>query len=136
MAYWLIKSEPGTYSIDDMQKEKTTFWSGVRNYQARNNLKAMKKGDKCLFYHSVTNPGVVGIVEVIKEHYQDPTTEETAWVVVDVTFKKKLKNIVPLEDIKATPKLAQMVLVKSSRLSVQPVTDEEFDFVLKMAGEK
>jgi predicted RNA-binding protein with PUA-like domain len=134
MAYWLIKSEPGTYSIDDMQKEKTTFWSGVRNYQARNNLKAMKKGDKCLFYHSVTNPGVVGIVEVTKEHYQDPTTEETAWVVVDVTFKKKLKNPVPLEDIKATPKLSQMVLVKSSRLSVQPVTEEEFDFVLKMAN--
>jgi len=136
MAYWLIKSEPGTYSIDDMQKEKITFWSGVRNYQARNNLKAMKKGDKCLFYHSVTKPAVVGIVEVAKEHYQDPTTEETAWVVVDVTFKKKLKNTVPLEDIKATPRLAQMVLVKSSRLSVQPVTDEEFDFVLKMAGEK
>ncbi len=133
MAYWLLKSEPGTYSIDDMQKEGTTMWNGVRNYQARNNLKAMKKGDICLFYHSVTNPGVVGIVEVTRTFYPDPTTTEVAWVVVDVSFKEKLKKPVSLDDIKETPKLAEMVLVKNSRLSVQPVTKEEFDFILKMA---
>ena len=136
MAYWLIKSEPGTYSIDDMQKEQTTYWNGVRNYQARNNLKAMKEGDICLFYHSVTDPAVVGIVVVTKEHYQDPTTDETAWVVVDVTFKEKLKNPVSLAAIKANPELADMVLLRSSRLSVQPVEKEEYKVIMQMAGKK
>ncbi len=135
MAYWLIKSEPSTYSIEDMKKDKTTFWSGVRNYQARNNLKAMKKGDICLFYHSVTNPAVVGLVKVTKEAYQDPTTEETAWVVVDVTYKSTLKKPIPLAEIKAHPLLQEMALLKLSRLSVQPVRDSEFEMIIKMSGE-
>ncbi len=130
MNYWLIKSEPSTYSIEDMEKEKTTFWSGVRNYAARNNLKAMKKGDLCLFYHSVNNPAVVGLVEVCKESYQDPTTEETAWVVVDVKFKKKFKNPLTLPAIKGLPELAQMDLLRLSRLSVQQVKKAEFDFII------
>lgn len=133
MAFWLIKSEPGTYSIEQMKKDKRTFWDGVRNYQARNNLKAMKKGDLCLFYHSVTNPGIVGLVEVVKEAYQDPTTDETAWVVVDVAYKETFKTAVSLETIKQTKALAEMVLLKSSRLSVQPVKEEEFELILKMA---
>ena len=130
MNYWLIKSEPSTYSIEDMEKEKTTFWSGVRNYAARNNLKAMKKGDLCLFYHSVNNPAVVGLVEVCKESYQDTTTEETAWVVVDVKFKKKFKNPLTLPAIKGLPELAQMDLLRLSRLSVQQVKKAEFDFII------
>lgn len=133
MAYWLIKSEPGTYSIEQMKKDKRTFWDGVRNYQARNNLRAMKKGDLCLFYHSVTNPGVVGLVEVAKEAYQDPTTNETAWVVVDVAYKETFKSPVSLESIKQNKALADMVLVKSSRLSVQPVRKEEFDIIIALA---
>lgn len=133
MAYWLIKSEPGTYSIEQMKKDKRTFWDGVRNYQARNNLRAMKKGDWCLFYHSVTKPAVVGLVEVVKEAYQDPSTNETAWVAVDVAYKRTFKNPVSLEAIKHTKALSEMVLVKSSRLSVQPVRAEEFDIILAMA---
>ncbi|MCO5280901.1 MAG: EVE domain-containing protein [Chitinophagales bacterium] len=133
MAYWLIKSEPGTYPIAQMKKDKRTFWDGVRNYQARNNLRAMKKGDLCLFYHSVTNPGVVGLVEIVKEAYQDPTTNETAWVVVDVAYKETFKNVVSLESIKQNKALAEMVLVKSSRLSVQPVRQEEFEIITALA---
>ncbi|HRN93289.1 MAG: EVE domain-containing protein [Chitinophagales bacterium] len=133
MAYWLIKSEPGTYPIEQMKKDKRTFWDGVRNYQARNNLRAMKKGDLCLFYHSVTNPGVVGLVEIVKEAYQDPTTNETAWVVVDVAYKETFKNVVSLESIKQNKALAEMVLVKSSRLSVQPVRQEEFEIITALA---
>ncbi|MFN8293253.1 MAG: EVE domain-containing protein [Chitinophagales bacterium] len=133
MAYWLIKSEPGTYSIDQMKKDKQTFWSGVRNYQARNNLRAMKKGDLCLFYHSVTAPSVVGLVEVVKEAYQDPTTEEIAWVAVDVLYKETFKNPITLETVKQTKALAEMALLKSSRLSVQPVKKEEFELILAMA---
>jgi predicted RNA-binding protein with PUA-like domain len=132
MAYWLIKSEPGTYSIADMEKDKRTFWDGVRNYQARNYLKAMKKGDWCLFYHSVTQPGVVGLVEVVKEAYQDPTTADTAWVAVDVVYRETFKNPVLLETIKQTPDLKNMVLLKSSRLSVQPVREEEFKCIVEM----
>ncbi|MBX2902453.1 MAG: EVE domain-containing protein [Chitinophagales bacterium] len=133
MAYWLIKSEPGTYSIDQMKKDKQTFWSGVRNYQARNNLRAMKKGDLCLFYHSVTAPSVVGLVEVVKEAYQDPTTEEIAWVAVDVLYKETFKNPITLETVKQTKALAEMALLKSSRLSVQPVKKEEFELILAIA---
>ena len=133
MAYWLIKSEPGTYSIDQMKKDKQTFWSGVRNYQARNNLRAMKKGDLCLFYHSVTAPSVVGLVEVVKEAYQDPTTEEIAWVAVDVLYKETFKNPITLETVKQTKALAEMALLKSSRLSVQPVKREECELIVAMA---
>lgn len=130
MNYWLLKSEPSSYSIDDMQKDKTTIWNGVRNYAARNNLKAMKKGDLCLFYHSVTNPAVVGLVEVVKESYQDPTTEDTAWVVVEVKFKQKFKTLLTLAEIKHEPALAQMDLLRLSRLSVQVVKKAEFDYII------
>lgn len=132
MNYWLIKSEPSTYSIDDLQKEKQTFWSGVRNYTARNNLRAMEKGDVCLFYHSVNNPAIVGLAEVVTESYQDPTTTETAWVVVDVKFKQKFKQPIPLAEVKNHAELEAMELLRLSRLSVQKVTKEEFDYILKL----
>ncbi len=133
MNYWLIKSEPSTYSIDELQKEKQTFWSGVRNYTARNNLRAMEKGDVCLFYHSVNNPAIVGVAKVVGEAYQDPTTAETAWVAVDVEFKQKFKNPIPLAEVKKHPELAEMELLRFSRLSVQKVTKEEFDYIMKIA---
>lgn len=132
MNYWLIKSEPSTYSIDDLQKETQTFWSGVRNYAARNNLRAMQKGDICIFYHSVNNPAIVGLAKVVGESYQDPTTEDTAWVVVDVEFKQKFKQPISLAEVKKHPELADMELLRLSRLSVQKVTKEEFNYIIKL----
>ena len=136
MAYWLVKSEPFKYSWDQFEKDKTATWDGVRNYAARNNLQAMKKGDKVLFYHSNEGVEVVGIAKVSREFYQDPTTEEPAWVVVDIKPVKKLKKPVTLVQIKAEPLLANMALVRLGRLSVQPVTDIEWQMVMDMAGEK
>jgi predicted RNA-binding protein with PUA-like domain len=136
MNYWLIKSEPSTYSIDNLKEEKQTFWSGVRNYAARNNMKAMKVGDICLFYHSVVEPGVVGLAKVVKEAYQDPTTDETAWVVVDVAFLKKFKKPIPLTQIKQDKTLAEMDLLRLSRLSVQSVRKAEYDHILALAEGK
>jgi predicted RNA-binding protein with PUA-like domain len=136
MAYWLVKSEPFKYSWDQFVKDKKTFWDGVRNYAARNNLKAMKKGEQVLYYHSNEGVEVVGIAEVVKEFYQDPTTPDEAWVVVDLKPVKKLKKTVPLAVIKADPRLANMALVKLSRLSVQPVTDQEWKVILELAEEK
>jgi predicted RNA-binding protein with PUA-like domain len=134
MNYWLIKSEPSAYSIDKLKEDKQTFWSGVRNYAARNNLKAMKKGDVCLFYHSVVDPGVVGLARVVREAYQDPTTEETAWVAVDVAFVKKFKAPVTLAEIKQDKALAKMDLIRLGRLSVQTVKKDEYDHILGLAG--
>lgn len=136
MAYWLVKSEPFKYSWDQFEKDKTATWDGVRNYAARNNLQAMKKGDKVLFYHSNEGVEVVGIAKVAREFYQDPTTEEPAWVVVDIKPVKKLKKPVTLAQIKAEPLLANMDLVRLGRLSVQTVTDLEWQMVMDMAGEK
>lgn len=136
MAYWLVKSEPFKYSWDQFVKDKKTFWDGVRNYGARNNLKAMKKGDEVLFYHSNEGVEVVGIAMVIKEHYQDPTTDDTAWVVVDLKPVKKLKNAVTLTQIKADKRLANMDLVRLGRLSVQTVKPEEWKVIMELAGEK
>jgi predicted RNA-binding protein with PUA-like domain len=136
MAYWLVKSEPFKYSWDQFVKDKQTFWDGVRNYGARNNLKAMKKGDEVFFYHSNEGVEIVGIAKVVKEHYQDPTTDETAWVVVDLKPVKKLKKSVTLAQIKADKKLTDMDLVRLGRLSVQSVKSEEWETVLKLAGEK
>lgn len=136
MAYWLVKSEPFKYSWDQFVKDKQTFWDGVRNYGARNNLRGMKKGDFVLFYHSNEGVEVVGIAKVAKEAYQDPTTEETAWVVVDLKPVKRLKNPVTLQMIKADPRLANMDLVRLGRLSVQTVKDEEWEVVMELAGEK
>ena len=136
MAYWLVKSEPFKYSWDQFVKDKITFWDGVRNYGARNNLKAMKKGDEVLFYHSNEGVEIVGIAKVAKEFYQDPTTEEAAWVVVDLKPVRKLKNSVPLDVIKKDTRLVNMDLVRLGRLSVQTVKEEEWIIVMELAGEK
>ena len=136
MAYWLVKSEPSTYSWDQFQKDGKTFWDGVRNYAARNNLRAMKKGDEVLFYHSNEGLEVVGIAKVIKEHYQDPTTDEEAWVVVDLKPAKKLKQPVPLDEMKKDMRLANMDLIRLGRLSVQSVKESEWKVIMEMAGEK
>ena len=136
MSYWLVKSEPFKYSWDQFVEDKKTFWDGVRNYGARNNLKAMQKGDQVFFYHSNEGVEIVGIAQVVKTFYQDPTTEETAWVVVDLKPIKKLKNPVPLTKIKSDPRLANMDLVRLGRLSVQTVKEEEWAIILELAGEK
>lgn len=134
MAYWLVKSEPFKYSWDQFEKDKQTFWDGVRNYAARNNLRAMKKGDEVFFYHSNEGLEIVGIAKVVKESYQDPTTEEEAWVAVDLKPFKKLKKPVSLATIKSDNRLANMALIRLGRLSVQPVTDEEYAIILELAG--
>jgi predicted RNA-binding protein with PUA-like domain len=135
MAYWLIKSEPFKYSWDQFVADKVTFWDGVRNYGARNNLKAMKKGDLAFFYHSNEGLEIVGIAEVEKEFYQDPTTDENAWVVVDFKPYKKLNKTVTLAAVKAIPALANMALIRLGRLSVQPVLEEEWEIIMDMACE-
>lgn len=134
MNYWLIKSEPFKYSWDQFKKDKKTCWDGVRNYQARNNLKAMKKGDLLLFYHSNEGMCIVGIAKVVKEHYQDPTTTDDAWVSVDVAPFKALKTPVTLAQIKADEYLKDMQLVKLQRLSVGMVKPEEFDRICMLGG--
>ncbi|HSN61994.1 MAG TPA: EVE domain-containing protein [Ferruginibacter sp.] len=135
MAYWLVKSEPFKYSWDQFVKDKITIWEGVRNYAARNNLQAMKKGDLVLFYHSNEGVEVVGIAKVAKESYQDPTTELEAWVVVDLKPVRKLKKAVPLSIIKNDVRLANMDLVRLGRLSVQTVKEEEWNIIMELAGE-
>ena len=135
MAYWLVKSEPFKYSWDQFVRDKKTFWDGVRNYGARNNLKAMKKGDLVLFYHSNEGVEIVGIAKVAKESYQDPTTDVEAWVAVDLKPVKKLKNPVPLDVIKKDKRLINMDLVRLGRLSVQTVKEEEWEIIMELAGE-
>lgn len=135
MAYWLIKSEPFKYSWDQLQKDKKTVWDGVRNYAARLNLRAMKKGDLAFFYHSNEGTEIVGIAKIVKEAYPDPSTNDERWVAVDVAPYKKIKKTVTLAQIKAEPKLKDMDLVRLGRLSVQTVKPEEWELVLKMAGE-
>lgn len=136
MQYWLMKSEPFKYSWDNLLKDKKTFWDGVRNYSARNNMKAMKKGDMAFFYHSNKGLEIVGIAEIVKEFYQDPTTEDDRWVAVDIKPKKAMKVPVTLKAVKAEPKLAEMDLVRLMRLSVGKVTKKEFELVLKMGETK
>lgn len=136
MNYWLIKSEPFKYSWDQFAKDKKTGWDGVRNYAARNNLRSMKKGDLAFFYHSNEGLCIVGIAKVVKEHYQDPTTKEDAWVAVDFAPHQPLKKPVTLADIKAAPPLKDMQLLRLARLSVSGVTKDEFEFILKMADTK
>ena len=133
---WLVKSEPFKYSWDQLVKDKQTSWDGVRNYAARNNLKAMQKGDEVLFYHSNEGMEIVGIAKVAKESYQDPTTDDEAWVVVDLKPGRKLKKSVTLDIIKKDKRLADMDLVRLGRLSVQTVKDAEWDIVMELAGEK
>ncbi len=131
MNYWLMKTEPSTYSWVDLVKDKKTVWDGVRNFQARNNLSAMKKGDRAFIYHSMSDKSIIGIAKIAKDGYPDPKDKD--WVVVDITPEKKLKKQISLADIKASKKLQNMVLVKNSRLSVQPVREEEFDIILMMS---
>jgi predicted RNA-binding protein with PUA-like domain len=133
MARWLVKSEPSTYSYDQLVKDGATVWDGVRNYAARNNLRAMKKNDEVFYYHSNEGTAIVGIAKVSREAFQDPTTKEEAWLAVEIKPVKQLKKPVSLADIKKDPKLKNMALVKNSRLSVQPVTDEEWERVLEMS---
>jgi predicted RNA-binding protein with PUA-like domain len=132
MKYWLLKSEPEKYSIQKFQTDGHTFWDGVRNYQARNNLQAMKTGDLCLYYHSNEGKEIVGMARVIREAYPDPTTEDPAWVVVDVEFVEIFPKTLTLAQLKAHPVLKDMALVKNSRLSVLPVTLLEFDLVVQL----
>ena len=132
--YWLVKSEPNVWSIDQQKKAgaKGTLWDGVRNYQAANNLKAMKKGDLCFFYHSNIGKEIVGIVEVIKEYFIDPTDKEKKFVAVQLKFKKKLKNFVKLEIIKQNKELSQLPLIKQSRLSVMPIDSKSWKLICKL----
>lgn len=134
MQYWLVKSEPFKYSWDQFVKDKQTFWDGVRNYAARNNLRAMKKGDQVLWYHSNEGLEIVGIAKVVKESYQDPTTPDPAWLAVDLAPVKKLKKPVTLAQIKAEKSLANMDLIRLGRLSVGTVKPEEFEKIMEMAG--
>jgi predicted RNA-binding protein with PUA-like domain len=134
MNYWLVKSEPFKYSWAQFVKDKKTFWDGVRNYTARNNMRAMEKGDLVLFYHSNEGKEVVGIAKVVTEAYQDPTIDDASWSVVDLSPVKAMKSPVTLADVKAEPELADMQLVRQSRLSVSAVTKEEFELVLKMGN--
>ena len=136
MNYWLVKQEPSKYSWEQFVQDKETYWDGVRNYQARNNLKAMQKGDHVLFYHSVIGKEVVGAAKVTKEAYPDPTTDDDRWVVVDLKPVVTMKNTVTLEDIKSHPGLQSIALVKQSRLSVSPLTKKEFKIILDMGHTK
>ncbi len=133
MNYWLVKQEPDSYSFADFQKEGKTDWTGVRNYTARNNLKDMKVGDKVLYYHSGDERSVVGLAKVSKAAFADETADEGSWVAVELEAGKAVKNPVTLAAIKANKKLADMKLVKLSRLSVSPVTKDEFDEILEMS---
>ena len=132
--YWLLKSEPDAWSWDNQVKEGASMWDGVRNYQARNNLKKMKKNDLCFFYHSVSERSIIGIVKVVKEYYQDPTDKTERFVVVDVKATKKLKRPVSLEQIKNNKKLKNIALVKQSRLSVMPIKEVEWNEIIKMSS--
>ena len=132
MKYWLVKSEPAKYSWEQFEKDGHTFWDGVRNYAARNHLKSMKKGDPVLFYHSNEGLEIVGIAKVEKEAYQDPTTNDPAWVVVDLKPYKRVNKRVSLEQIKSDKRLANMALVRLGRLSVQPVTEKEWSVIMEL----
>jgi predicted RNA-binding protein with PUA-like domain len=134
MRYWLLKSEPSAYSWDQLVKDGRTNWSGVRNFQAANNLKAMKQGDHAFFYHSNEGLDIVGVVEIVKEAYPDPTDKQGRFVMVDVRPLRPVKTPVTLAAIKAEPKLGDLALVRQSRLSVVPVAAEEWRVICKMAG--
>jgi len=132
--YWLVKQEPTKYSFDKLVADGGTMWDGVRNFQARNNLQAMHRGDRVLFYHSVVGTAVVGICEVTREAYPDPTAKEGSWVAVDLAPVRKLKRPVTLEEIKADRALRDVPLVRQSRLSVMPIEKTAFDAIVKRGG--
>jgi len=133
---WLVKQEPEDYSWDDLVRDQKTAWTGVRNFQARNNLRNMKVGDAVLFYHSGKEKSVVGIAEVAKAAYRDPTADDDSWIVVDIKPVKPLGKPVSLADIRANARLHNLLLVRQSRLSVMPVSNEDFEEILKMSGKK
>jgi len=128
MKYWLVKQEPEKYSFDDLLKDGATVWDGVRNFQARNNLQAMRVGDKVLFYHSVSEKAVVGLAEVSRESFPDPNDEK--WIAVEIKPLEKLTKVVTLEAIKAEKSLENIALIKQSRLSVMPLTEQEFETII------
>ena len=134
MKYWLLKSEPNTWSWNDQIKEKITMWDGVRNYQARNNLMNMRINDLCFFYHSVNEKKIVGIVSVSKEHYKDPTDKTKNFVAVNIKTKKSLKNPITLKQIKKERKLSHLALVRQSRLSVMPIDKTSWNLICKLGG--
>ena len=134
MAYWLFKSEPGAWSWDDQVRDGVAEWDGVRNYQANNNMLAMRLGDKGFFYHSVNEKRIVGVVEVVKEHYLDPTDRSGRFGMVDVKAVQAVKTPVTLADMKADPRLENLALLRQSRLSVAPVGDREWKIICAMAG--
>ena len=129
MNYWLIKSEPESYSIEDFLKDKIVVWDGIRNYTARNNLRAMQMDDICIFYRSVIKPAAIALCRVVGEHFQDPTTDIPAWLSVELELTQIFEKEVYLSEIKVHPELQKMILLKISRLSVQPVTPEEFEII-------
>ena len=135
-SFWIIKQEPSQYNWKQFEKDRETYWDGVRNYQARNNLKKMKKGDNLLFYHSVVGKEIVGIAEVTREAYPDPTTDDERWVVVDLKPIKPFKVPVTLEEIKTHKELSEIALIKQARLSVMPITKKEFQILLKLGKTK
>ncbi len=134
MKLWLLKSEPDKYSFDDMKLDATTYWDGVRNYQAQNNMKQMKVGDRAFFYHSNKGKEIVGIVEVVKEYYPDNTDSSKKFIMVDVAYRENLQRFVTLKEIKNHAPLENMALVKQSRLSVMPVTQYEWDTIMDMSN--
>jgi predicted RNA-binding protein with PUA-like domain len=134
MNHWLVKSEPESYSWSDFLKEGRAAWTGIRNFQARNNLRAMKKGDKVFFYHSVSEKQIIGLANVGREAYPDPTAEDGDWVAVDLIPGKALVRPVPLAEIKAEKSLKDILLLRNSRLSVIPLTKAQFDRLIAMAG--
>lgn len=135
MQYWLVKTEPGDYSFEDLMKDKETPWDGVRNYQARNNLKLMEPGDAVLVYHSVKQKEVVGLAKVTAAFFQDPTTDDDRWVAVQLAADKPLTHPVSLAQIKAEPSLSEIALVRNSRLSVMPLEKGEFETIIALSEE-
>ncbi len=133
MNYWIVKSDPDSYSWQDLKRDKKTDWDGVRNYQARNNLKVMKQGDLVLVYESISTKNLVGIAKVTKEHYPDTTTDDNRWVAVELEAFEELENPINLKDIKVTEELQNIALIKQSRLSVMPISREEFDKIIEMS---
>src|SRR4051812_15351020 len=131
--YWLVKQEPEKYSWSDLEREGETSWTGVRNFQARNNLRAMKTGDRVLFYHSVSDKQVVGVAEVMREAYPDPSADDSQWSAVDIKPAKRLKNPVTLEMIKKEPDLREIALIRQSRLSVMPLSKDEFEVIVALS---
>jgi len=134
MNYWMVKQEPGSYSFDDFVKDKKTDWTGVRNYQARNFLRDMKKGDEVLFYHSGDEKAVVGFATVSKSAFPDPTADDDAWIAVELKAGKRLKNSVTLAQVKAEPKLADILLVRNGRISVMSLAKDEYDQIVRMGS--